>query len=155
MVFDELSDFRGSLNEYQISGFVILEPLTLTTEETVSTPADLLNPPQLPDGAYSLAVLEEWAQNDFEQKYGETPSRVITMLQQDGTVRVAFEVEQAPELEAKYSIDPVTGTGSSTDGTAVNLPQTGCNDPAELLLMLLAFLMLPAGLLCLRRARTR
>ena len=136
----------------------VIDPVTLKGTDEFGNEIDLTQPPQLPEGAYSLAALEEMARIDYEAKTGTKPKLLQTRLLEDGSVVIQMQTRDNEPLDT-YTLNPVSGTGSNAEGEAVDLPQTGNNDPAVYLLTLLAFLMLTAGagiyICAVRRSRKK
>ncbi len=66
------------------------------------------------------------ALEDYKQKTGTTPAKAEASTNADGTLSIVLSDENGNVLDT-YVIDPVTGIGTSSNGSEVNLPQTGNN----------------------------
>ncbi len=81
--------------------------------------------------AYSLDKLCEMALNDYEKKNGTRPENAAAVTNEDGTVTIQLSDVYNGHVSTAdyYTVDPKTGIGTNAAGEAVNLPQTGNNDP--------------------------
>ena len=86
----------------------VSETTTTTTEKYFASEDELCN----------MAI------EDHKQKTGTTPAKAETTTNADGTLSIVLTDESGKVLDT-YVIDPVTGIGTSSDGSEVNLPQTG------------------------------
>lgn len=68
------------------------------------------------------------ASEDYKQKTGTTPAKAEATTNADGMLSIVLTDENGKVLDTCV-IDPVTGIGTSSDGSEVNLPQTGNNSP--------------------------
>ena len=64
------------------------------------------------------------AAEDYRQKTGATPAKAEATENADGTLSIALCDADGTVLDT-YAIDPVTGKGTDSAGSEVNLPQTG------------------------------
>lgn len=95
------------------------------------------------------------ASEDYKQKTGTAPAKAEATTNADGTLSIVLTDEGGKVLDT-YVIDPVTGIGTSSDGSEVNLPQTGNNSlktvtaaTAALALTLLgSFAVVKSGVIC-------
>lgn len=86
-----------------------------------------------------------WAINDYESKNGIKPSQVETNENADGTLSIILTDENGKLLDT-YTIDPITGIGTSSHGAEVNLPQTGVTTPISAVLAVGAVAMVAVGI---------
>jgi hypothetical protein len=83
-----------------------------------------------PEHKYSKDELQKMAAKDYEEKTGIKPADTHSMTNVGGSVTVVFTDENGEDFDA-YNLDPDTGVGEKfSDGSAVNLPQTGVNSLA-------------------------
>ena len=83
-----------------------------------------------PEHKYSTDELQEMAAKDYEEKTGIRPASTHSMTNAGGSVTVVFTDEKGEDFDA-YTVDPDTGVGEKfSDGSVVNLPQTGVNSLA-------------------------
>ena len=83
-----------------------------------------------PEHKYSTDELQEMAAKDYEEKTGIKPADTHSMTNAGGSVTVVFTDEKGEDFDA-YTVDPDTGVGEKfSDGSVVNLPQTGVNSLA-------------------------
>ena len=83
-----------------------------------------------PEHKYSTDELQEMAAKDYEERTGIKPVSTHSMTNAGGSVTVVFTDENGEDFDA-YTLDPDTGVGEKfSDGSAVNLPQTGVNSLA-------------------------
>ena len=83
-----------------------------------------------PEHKYSSDELQKMAAKDYEEKTGIKPADTHSMTNAEGSVTVVFTDEKGEDFDA-YTVDPDTGVGEKfSDGSAVNLPQTGVNSLA-------------------------
>lgn len=101
------------------------EETTTTTEETTTTETTTTTTTTEKYFA-SEDELCNMVIEDYKQKTGTTPAKAETMTNADGTLSIVLTDESGKVLDT-YVIDPVTGIGTSSDGSEVNLPQTGNN----------------------------
>lgn len=106
------------------------EATTTTTEETTteSTTTTVLETTTTTTEKYFASEDElcNMAIEDYKQKTGTTPAKAEATTNADGTLSIVLTDESGKVLDT-YVIDPVTGIGTSSDGSEVNLPQTGNN----------------------------
>lgn len=69
-----------------------------------------------------------WAINDYRSKTGIKAANYEYTENTDGTVTIILYGENGEVLDT-YTINTVTGEGTASDGSAVNLPQTGITSP--------------------------
>ncbi|MCQ2416819.1 MAG: S8 family serine peptidase [Oscillospiraceae bacterium] len=140
-------NFEGALDMGITDGMTILiEDFSSTYGYSwrYNTEVDLSQPPVLPEGAYSIPTLEAMVIQDYTLRYGEEPADAFSMLMLDGKVEVALYDETDDMLDI-YLIDPMTGLGKDWNETDVNLPQTGNNAPASVVMAAAAILMTLMG----------
>lgn len=89
---------------------------TTTTEETTTTVKYFASE----DSLCNMAI------EDYKQKTGTAPAKAEATTNADSTFSIVLTDESGKVLDT-YVIDPVTGIGTSSDGSEVNLPQTGNN----------------------------
>ena len=83
-----------------------------------------------PEHKYSTDELQEMAAKDYEEKTGIKPADTHSMTNASGSVTVVFTDDKGEDFDA-YTVDPDTGIGEKfSDGSVVNLPQTGVNSLA-------------------------
>ena len=83
-----------------------------------------------PEHKYSTDELQKMAAKDYEEKTGIRPADTHSMTNEGGSVTVVFTDEKGEDFDA-YNLDPDTGVGEKfSDGSVVNLPQTGVNSLA-------------------------
>ncbi len=83
-----------------------------------------------PEHKYSTDELQKMAAKDYEEKTGIRPAETHSMTNVGGSVTVVFTDKNGEDFDA-YTVDPDTGIGEKfSDGSAVNLPQTGNNSLA-------------------------
>ena len=83
-----------------------------------------------PEHKYSTNELQEMAAKDYEEKTGISPASTHSMTNAGGSVTVVFSDKDGEDFDA-YTVDPDTGIGEKySDGSVVNLPQTGVNSLA-------------------------
>ena len=106
------------------------EATTTTTEETTteSTTTTVSETTTTTTEKYFASEDElcNMAIEDYKQKTGTTPAKAEATTNADGTLSIVLTDESGKVLDT-YVIDPVTGIGTSSDGSEVNLPQTGNN----------------------------
>lgn len=106
------------------------EATTTTTEETTteSTTTTVSETTTTTTEKYFASEDElcNMAIEDYKQKTGTTPAKAEATTNADGTLSIVLTDESDKVLDT-YVIDPVTGIGTSSDGSEVNLPQTGNN----------------------------
>ena len=106
------------------------EATTTTTEETTaeSTTTTVSETTTTITEKYFASEDElcNMAIEDYKQKTGTTPAKAEATTNADGTLSIVLTDESGKVLDT-YVIDPVTGIGTSSDGSEVNLPQTGNN----------------------------
>ena len=73
-----------------------------------------------------ISELGSMAVKDYKSKNGTAPASSETIENADGTVSIILS-DQAGKVLDTYTIDPVTGIGTDSNGETVNLPQTGNN----------------------------
>ena len=88
-------------------------------------------------------TLLEWAANDYQGKTG-TAVTAVPVEKLDGTLAVALKDSEGNHVDS-YNIDTATGIATNDAGEEVNLPQTGNNSMADIMLAAAAFMMLAAG----------
>ena len=94
------------------------ESTTTTVSETTTTATEKYFASE--DELCNMAI------EDYKQKTGTTPAKAEATTNADGTLSIVLTDESGKVLDT-YVIDPVTGIGTSSDGSEVNLPQTGNN----------------------------
>ena len=106
------------------------EATTTTTEETTteSTTTTVSETTTTTTEKYFASEDElcNMAIEDYKQKTGTTPAKAEATTNADGTLSIVLTDESGKVLDT-YVINPVTGIGTSSDGSEVNLPQTGNN----------------------------
>lgn len=106
------------------------ETITSTTDTTTTmeeTTAPEITTTVITDKYFaSEDELCNMALEDYRQKTGTAPTKAETTTNADGTLSIVLTDENGKVLDT-YIIDPVTGIGTSSDGSEVNLPQTGNN----------------------------
>ncbi|HAG12987.1 MAG TPA: hypothetical protein DCG49_03890 [Ruminococcus sp.] len=117
---------------------------TLKGKDSYGNTFDLLNPPHLPDNAFSFEQIIGMARNEFIRQHDTEPDDVYVRLNQDGNIFMSFYIDYEGVADT-YTINPVSGIGSNQDGERLNLPQTGNNDPASCMLLWLAVSLMCAG----------
>ncbi len=87
---------------------------------------------------------------DYESKTGDKAASADVAHNADGTVSVVLKDAAGKTLDT-YTLDAQTGKGTQTsDGAAVDLPQTGITSAGSLLTALAALLMTAFGALAVR-----
>ena len=132
-----------------------IDPFTLVCKDEKGRSIDLMHPPVLPEDAYSLEDLSEMALHDFEKKTGRTDCDVKAKIAPDGCVELSFVNPDEADDFVHYTVDPVTCTGTDQDGSPVNLPETGNQDPGTAALTVTALLLLAGGLILCTAARRK
>lgn len=114
------------------------ETTTLTTEETTtttSTSTTTTATTTAPETTTTVTTdkyfasedeLCKMAIEDYKQKSEITPDKAEATTNADGTLSIVLTDKDGKVLDT-YVIDPVTGIGTSNNGSEVNLPQTGNN----------------------------
>lgn len=106
------------------------EATTTTTEETTteSTTTTVSETTTTTTEKYFASEDElcNMAIEDYKQKTGTTPAKAEATTNADGTLSIVLTDESGKVLDT-YVIDPVTGIGTNSNGSEVNLPQTGNN----------------------------
>ena len=105
--------------------------------------------PETADHIASDEELLAWSVHDYELRTGTADTEASLEKAADSSYQITLTDKDGAVLD-KYAIDPETGIGENTAGEEVNLPQTGNNAPAELLMLLLAFALAGFGALTLR-----
>ena len=75
---------------------------------------------------YTESEIAEMAKKDYETKKGTAPAGVTMKNNGDGTYSATLTDAQGKTLTV-YTIDAKTGKGTDSNGTTVDLPQTGNN----------------------------
>ncbi len=89
--------------------------------------------------------IREWAIADYQGKNAKLVSVSTLKVQDDGKYEISFFDEVGNTLD-KYVIDPKTGKGTNAANEAIDLPQTGMNSIAKMLIVVSALLMMWIGL---------
>ncbi len=92
----------------------------------------------------SIEGICEMAINDYESRTGITPVESEYVENKDGTITVYLK-DADNEILDTYVIDPISGTGTNSNNEEVNLPQTGRNSLANLIMWIAAVMMIFAG----------
>lgn len=122
------------------------EATTTTAEETTTT-----------EVMTNYGTIEEycaWALTDYKHKTGEKPASTSYSENADGTVEIVL-YDKTGEILDIYTIDPITGIGTASDGSEVNLPQTGIVSPTTALVGIGAMSMTIVGVLLIGISRKR
>ena len=137
-VIIDYDTFLKSFDE--LGGRIVFYP-----EETEQPPAEV------PEKSYFTTVerMGSMAVVDYQNKTGITPVFAETEITEDGSAVISLTDTEGKALDT-YTIDPTTGIGTQEDGTSVNLPQTGNNSAADILIGFGAFLMSAAGAVLLK-----
>ncbi len=107
--------------------------ITTTTTKTITT--DTTSTTTAPETTTTVTTnkyfasedeLCSMASEDYKQKTGTTPAKAEATTNADGMLSIILSDENGKVLDT-YVIDPVTGIGTSSNGSEVNLPQTGNN----------------------------
>lgn len=105
------------------------EATTTTTEETTTESTTTVSETTTTTTEKYFASEDElcnMAIEDYKQKTGTTPAKAEATTNADGTLSIVLTDESGKVLDT-YVIDPVTGIGTNSNGSEVNLPQTGNN----------------------------
>ncbi len=86
----------------------------------------------------------EWAAKDFKDRTGTAEVNAEIVSSSDEKYEIKLTGEDGSVLGV-YSIDPVTGTGTDSEGEKIDLPQTGRNSPSVLLALVTAFALAVSG----------
>ena len=130
MLFDETSSttVKLDLNSKTLETTESTEPKPLTAEQ-----------------------LSEYSCKDYAGKKGAAPVSTSVSTDTDGTVCVVMYDASGNVLDT-YKLDPLTGTGTNTNGEAVDLPQTGNNDYSTAAAAAGAGMLTMAGLFVMLRS---
>lgn len=128
-----------------------IDPFTLKGTDEMGRAVDLTNAPMLPENAKTLEQLRDMAAKDFSQKTGRTDFTASAKITPDGNVQISF-ISDEYDLIGRYFVDPETAKGTDENGAAVDLPQTGNQSPAALLMTALGILLLAGGVFALRQS---
>lgn len=149
-------DADNLIEEYNVNARTGVGRDASGNEVDLGTFAEMsLLPEDAPEFFTTLKKMGEMAVIDHEKKFGIACYCMGIELHEDGTL-VGFTLTNANgETLAVYTVDPITGEGTSHDGSAVNLPQTGNNaagtaavaDGALLLTVSGLFAVLKSGVL--------
>ncbi len=93
------------------------ETTTISTNTATSTETTAIH-------IASDEELCDWAVKDYEKKTGVTPENAEIEYAADGNAVITLTNAEGNVLDV-YTIDPVIGTGTESNGGEVNLPQTG------------------------------
>ena len=129
---------------------------TTTTESTTTTTETTTEPPATTTTTWYASEEDycDWAINDYADKTGVTPADAETTENEDGTLSITLTDENGEVLDT-YVIDPVTGKGASSDGTEVNLPQTGITSPGTAAVAVGSVFMIVIGTALVYTSRKR
>ena len=115
-------------------------------EDEIGCYVDLTSPaPQLENNTYSIEMLNDWAMNDYAQKYDSRPVFAKGRAIDDKTVVIGLFDEYGSTIEI-YTIDAATGIGQDSALQEVDLPQTGNNAPAGAATAAAAVVMMLIGM---------
>ncbi len=131
-----------------------IDPVTLMGRDDAENEIDLRKPPTLSEGAYTPEEIARMAVKEYTDRMGEEPDEYFVWMRTDNRIEVELRANDHAELDY-YTIDALTGEGNHGFGETISLPQTGRSDPAEYASVLLAGLLLAAGLFCCGRVRSR
>ena len=90
---------------------------------------------------------------DYEGKTSVTPANAEIEYTADDTAVITLTDAEGNVLDV-YTIDPITGTGTDSDGGDVNLPQTGYSVVYNYI-MLAAAAMVLFGIFAMAKSRKR
>ncbi len=88
--------------------------------------------------------LAKWAENDYYQKTGVESYRSDYVENSNGTLTITLYDEQGNILDT-YTVHSKTGVGFNSNGDEVDLPQTGNNSLAPILIVLASLLFIILG----------
>ncbi len=94
------------------------------------------------------------AKKDYKSKTGVYPASAEAEVLENGSVLISLYDENGKKLD-EYTIDPETGIGISENGKGVDLPQTGNNSWADILIAFGAIALIGIGGIALRVSGTR
>ena len=97
---------------------------------------------------YDMERLKEMAAADLQKTSGAAAVNTEAEVTPDGSVCVRITDENRETLDA-YMIDPITGKGTNSTGSKVDLPQTGNNSFGTIAAAAGAFLLTAAGAMLL------
>ncbi len=95
----------------------------------------------------------EWAVKDYEEKTGVTPADAEIEYTADDTAVITLTDAEGNVLDV-YTIDPITGTGTESEGEEVNLPQTGYSVVYNYIMLAAAAIVL-FGIFSMAKSRKR
>ena len=124
---DEPADTTTTVGETTAAG------TETTTTAAAAEPAEPL----------SEQTLCDWAKWDYCFKTGKTVKASV-VSSKDGKVTIALTDPDGNQVDT-YVVDAADGIGTDAAGAEVNLPQTGNNSMADIMLAAAAFMMLAAG----------
>ena len=101
------------------------------------------SPEEKPDVA-SDEELCDWARKDYQKK-NDVKYTNATIRNNDKGEREITITDKTGKVLGKYTVDPQTGTGTDSEGEAVDLPQTGNNSMTHLLILLGAIMSVVIG----------
>ena len=107
--------------------------------------------PETPTNIRSDEELCEWAINDYEQKTGITATKAEITAKGD-TYEITLTDDEGNVLDV-YTIDPLTGVGTDTEGETVDLPQTGNNSMKNWLIVFGALILIGLGAVSIKTSR--
>lgn len=107
--------------------------------------------PETPTNIGSDEELCEWAINDYEQKTGITAAKAEITSKGD-TYEITLTDDEGNVLDV-YTIDPLTGVGTDTEGETVDLPQTGNNSMKNWLIVFGALMLIGLGVVSVKASR--
>ncbi len=105
------------------------EVTTETTEAITETTTVSTEQPTKPQ-TYNDESLCEMAVKDYEVRTGVKPANAEPNEAADGAVSITLKDSEGNVLD-KYTINRDTAAGTDSAGNAVDLPQTGINDPFD------------------------
>lgn len=79
--------------------------------------------------------IRNWAIEDYKDRTGVTAAKAEINENSEGQYEITLTDEAGNVLDT-YVIDPVTGIGTNSANEEVNLPQTGNNSPATILIVI-------------------
>ncbi len=90
-------------------------------------------------------TLCRWACADYKIRTGITPAQAAASPAPDGQQQIQLFGQDGQILDV-YTVDPVSGIGSSLNNGEVNLPQTGNHSPRTAVILLGAILLTGMGI---------
>ena len=129
----------------------MVNPFTAEGYTSNGDTVNLTKKPVLPKNAYDIARLGRMAKKDYEKRTGAKPADSFARMNSDGTVSVTLRDDMEDIIDV-YTVDPVSGQGTTETGEAVDLPQTGITAPDTIIAAGFAFLLLTAGMYIMLRS---